>query len=94
MSKFSSNFASKFLEFLEYRAAMGIDCTANEWALSMFDRYCSEYHPHADTLTKEIARGWISNEIIEGRTGLANKVSGVRMFARYLGDGVILLRTA
>lgn len=85
MRMFSSKFSSEIKEFLRFRAAMGIQTLPNERHLARFDNFCAEHYPELDKLTKNAVRDWIADEVAQGEGGLPNKLSAIRLFARYLG---------
>ena len=91
MKEFSSKFAPLIVEYLEFRMAMGITTVTHENNLAYFDRFCAEYYPLLESLSKEAVRGWISYERSQEHRGLLNKVSDIRMFAKYLGNGSYML---
>ena len=84
MTTLSSKLAPQIESYLELRRAFGRSLDHAK-TLYLFDRFCLENYPELNCLSKEVVRGWISDEIASGRGGLENKVSGIRMFAKYLG---------
>jgi integrase len=77
-------------EYLRFRTAMGFSGD-HEKQLTFFDRFCCERYPHEHCLNAEVVRKWISYEIAQGRSGLPNKASAIRLFAKYLGKGAYIL---
>ena len=92
MRIFTSKIAPFIQEYLEFRSALGYG-NRQEYHLAYFDKYCCEYHPDLETLTKESVRGWISYEISRGRGSMEKIVTSVRMLARYMGNGAYVLPT-
>lgn len=90
MREFKSGFAPKIQEYLRFRMAMGYSGD-HEKNLAFFDRFCCEHYPYEQCLNAKIVREWISYEIAQGRKGLPNKASAIRLFAKYLGDGAYVL---
>jgi len=92
MREFFSKMSPLIKDYLEFREAMGYS-TRHARELRLFDLYCCESHPDLDQLNREAARGWISDEIARGRSALTYKVSAIREFAKYLGNGTYVLPT-
>jgi integrase len=88
------NFASKFApiikEYLEHRKMLGYS-DLHERYLLPFDRYCQEFYPNLETLTKELVRNWVSYEISRGRGGMYNTIKSIRTLALYMGNGAYVL---
>jgi integrase len=85
MRAFSSKFSSDITDFLNFRTEMGIQTYTNELNLARFDQFCAEQYPGLATLTKDAVRGWIDDEMARGKRGLSNKLSVMRLLAKYLG---------
>lgn len=92
MRKFKSKLAPVINEYLKLRNTLGYSARQEEY-LALFDTYCSKYHPDLKTLTKESVRSWVSYEISQGRGGMYNIISSVRMLAMYMGNGAYILPT-
>lgn len=90
MREYCSSFAPTIREYLEFRKAIGRS-EDHAKQLRFFDQYCQKYHPVEKHLTREVVRGWISNEIACGRRGLDNKATAIRIFAKYLGHDAYIL---
>ncbi len=80
-------------EYLAFRKMMGFSDNQKK-SLERFATYCEEHFPDIDTLTSESVRGWIADEAKSGRTGMYNKISSLRLFAKYLGGGAYIVPTA
>ncbi len=79
---FQSCFADDIRGMVAYKISLGHKADSYEWDLQNFDRYCMEYYPDSQVLTKEIVLGWC-------QAGKENKKSlyranAMRNFARYL----------
>lgn len=90
MREFLSKFAPQIEDYLLFREAMGRS-EDHAKQLRFFDRYCCSNFPETNCLNREVVRGWISDEIANGRRGLENKASAIRVFAKYLGNGAYIL---
>ena len=91
---FRSRFSSSIERYLEYRKGMNYGGEGEKRYLMTFDKYCAEYFPETDSLTKEAVRGWFSDEIAKGHLALENKAITIRMFARFLGPSSYILPMA
>jgi len=83
MNTFVSNFAPAINAMLEYRVALGLSADTLRYALSRFDRYCSERHPNCSELSKELAFEWLGSRTETG-SAAKNDVSAIRQLAEYL----------
>jgi integrase len=90
--KNQSKLTQSIAEYLDFRKAMGFSDNQKK-TLDRFAAYCEEHFPNADTLTNESVRGWISDETKHGRTGMYNKISSLRLFAKHLGNGAYVVPT-
>ena len=75
---------------MAFRTAVGYS-TYHGKMLRRFDRYCFEFHPNADRLTKDVVKGWFDYEIAHGYTGLDQKSAAIRSFAKFVGGDAYML---
>lgn len=92
MSEFNSKFTPDIDEYLKFREGMGFS-EDHRKHLVHFDNYCFEKHPDENQITERIVRGWLADEIEQGRASLANKASAIRIFAEFVGNGSYVLPT-
>jgi len=86
MREYKSKLAPAIKEYLEFRKALGYsDC--HEKQLAMLDSYCHQHHPDVNTLTKEVALGWIRHEALQGHGSMHAKATSARRLALYMGNG-------
>ncbi len=79
---FRSRFADDIKGMVAYKMSLGHKADSYEWDLQNFDRYCAEYHPDAETLTKEIVFGWCHAGKENGKS--AYRANAIRNFGKYL----------
>ena len=92
MNSLKSGLASKIAEFLHFRQSIGLS-NLQEDVFENFDAYCQKYHPESKNLCRDVVRGWATYEMSQGRGGMYNRISPLRLFAKYLGDGAYVLPT-
>lgn len=90
MLDFTSGFAAKIREYLDFRKSLGFSNDHRKHLLR-FDMYCSQFGKTTDILTKDIVCGWISYEIASDRHCLENKAAAIRAFARHIGGNSYIL---
>lgn len=83
MSKFSSGFAQKLEDMLEYRVARGYKKESYIGNIVRFDKYCLEHFPKTSNLTQEIVHAWFDSET-DSACSLSNKATVIRQFGKYL----------
>ena len=84
MSIFASSFARAMESMVEYRRALGLSGKILEAHLKHFDRFCTEHHPEAIILTKEMVFDWL-NFRQEGNPNTMNAAArSIRHFGEYL----------
>ena len=79
---FHSRFADDIREMVAYKTSLGHKAASYEWDLQNFDRYCMEYYPDAETLTKELVFGWCQAGKEKGKS--AYRANAIRNFGKYL----------
>lgn len=79
---FHSRFADDIRGMVAYKTSLGHKADSYEWDLQNFDRYCAEYYPDAENLTKEIVFGWCQAGKENGKS--AYRASAIRNFGKYL----------
>lgn len=84
MSLFISAFASSLEAMLSYREALGFSRSSYEHKLLSFDRFCAEYYPSSETMTKELVIKWVENEVAKKCSNMRDKEAAVRFFGKYL----------
>ena len=87
---FISKFSPVIEKYMAFRTAVGYS-TYHGKMLRRFDRYCFEFHPNADRLTKDVVKGWFDYEIAHGYTGLDQKSAAIRSFAKFVGGDAYML---
>jgi len=80
MSNYTSGLADKIESYLDYREALGYSRRSEANRLTNIDRFCAEYYPESDTLTRNIVFDWID----EQETGLLAKSTVLRNLGKYL----------
>ena len=75
-------FADDIREMVAYKTSLGQKAASYEWDLQNFDRYCMEYYPDAETLTKELVFGWCQAGKEKGKS--AYRANAIRNFGKYL----------
>lgn len=88
---FSSGLSSSIEAYLRYREGMNYGGKGERSYLQSFDKYCAVHFPESTSLTKDVVRGWFSDEITKGHLALENKAITIRMFARFLGPSAYIL---
>jgi len=88
---FSSKFKEEMWAYCDWRKSLGFS-NDHEKHLLKFDAYCSEFHPHAGSLTSSLVTGWIKYEMKCNRHCIENKCAAIRSFARYLGGDAYVLK--
>ncbi len=83
MMEFSSLFAERIGNFLDYRTARGYKCETYIRHFIKFDRWCTEEHPLQSKLSREFVHSWIDADAISAFE-LAQRVASMRQFAKYL----------
>lgn len=87
---FISKFSPVIEKYMAFRTAVGYSAYHGKM-LRRFDRYCFEFHPNADCLTKDVVKGWFDYEIAHGYTGLDQKSAAIRSFAKFVGGDAYML---
>lgn len=90
MSMYASAFADTIDEYMRFRTATGFS-SHHAKILRRFDAYCATFHPTISTLTRDIVRGWYFYEVACGYSGLDQKASTIRCFARFVGGDSYIL---
>ena len=84
MSRFISGLAASIEGMLEYREALGFAKESNISNLINFDYYCAEKYPEKDTITKDMALGWIHRELERTRPNINAKSGAIRLLGNYI----------
>jgi integrase len=84
MDRLISGLAPAIRAMQDYREALGFSRLSHMSSLAGFDYYCAERHPGADTVTKEMALGWLHRELGRPRPNINEKATSVRLLGRYL----------
>ena len=84
MSKFISGLAPALDAMLDYREALGFSRESYMSCLMNFDYYCAENYPAEDTISKDMALGWLHRELDKPRSNINSKATAVRLFGKYL----------
>lgn len=86
MSRFQS-FLSPLIEaFIAFQKSSGRWNETYEHNLFLFDRYCIQSFPEAETLTQEIVDGWCAQRSTETSNSCRTRIYVISKFARYLRD--------
>jgi integrase len=84
MSKFISGLAPALNSLLDYREALGFSRDSYMSNLTNFDYYCAEYYSNENTVSKDMALGWLRREMEKTRSNINAKATAVRMIGKYL----------
>ena len=79
-----SCFAKTVEAVLEFRRSVGLSDLSMKSNASMFAEYCDRNSITSSQLTKEIAEGWLEWESAQGRRGLRQKATFLRLLARFV----------
>jgi integrase len=82
--EFASNMAPHIIGLLEQKHALGFPYVNSELILANFDRYCQEYYPDEQQLTREVCLTWGAIREGEGSQSLRNRLAPLRELARYM----------
>lgn len=69
---------------MEFRRSVGLSVRAAMSVSAMFGEYCTENSINSPRLTKGIAEGWLKWESGQGRRGLSQKATFLRLLARFI----------
>jgi len=83
MSMFTSGFAAKIDDMIDFRCAHGYKRETYLGSLIKFDRFCREHYPDSSELTFEIVHGWVDSEngSLRDNTG---RITAIRLLGKYL----------
>lgn len=81
---FTSGFKSILHNFLEHKRKLGIPYKNGAYYLMDFDRYCSQYYPGFNQLTKEICLDWAIMRSTETASGFVSRITPIRQLGKYL----------
>ena len=86
MSRFQSFLTSLMEAFITFQKASGRWNETYEHNLFLFDRYCTQSFPEAETLTQEIVDGWCAQRTTETNNSCRTRIYVISNFVRYLRD--------
>ena len=82
----TSEFASRIVEMLEFKEALGYSKNSYEKFLLNFDRFCAANYPGQNKLTQEIVSRWAIANPNEAAAGVTRRLIAIREFAKYLAS--------
>lgn len=82
MSEFVSQFAKDIERFIALKRAFGYENKSLVSPIKRFDKFCAEYYPSVNDLTRELTMRWLSVESETSNT--KRKASVIRQFGKYL----------
>ena len=83
---FKSVFADDIQEFISLKRALGFKYVSEQGMLQRIDTYFADNNVTVREITKEISDGWCRKRSHETLTNQSNRISVMRVFARYLND--------
>ena len=87
MNRYNSFLAPSIDAFIKFRKAEGrwndVSYGSN---LYRFDKYCTDFHSEAETLTQEIVDGWCKKRRTESNSSCRARVSVIGTFVEYLRE--------
>lgn len=86
MSRFQSFLTPLMEAFIAFQKASGRWNETYEHNLFLFDSYCKQSFPEAETLTQEIVDGWCAQRTTETNNSCRTRIYVISNFVRYLRD--------
>ena len=86
MSRFQSFLIPLIEAFIAFQKASGRWNETYEHNLLLFDSYCIQSFPKAETLTQEIVDGWCAQRPTETNNSCRTRIYVISNFIRYLRD--------
>ena len=83
---FKSVFADDIKEFISLKRALGFKYVSEQGMLQRIDTYFADNNVPVREITKEISDGWCRKRSHETLTNQSNRISVMRVFAKYLND--------
>ena len=77
-------FAKAVESMMEFRRSVGLSVLATKSMSSMFGEYCMANSITVPQLTRDVAVGWLEWESNQGRRGLQQKATYLRLLARFV----------
>ena len=84
MTNFISAFAPRLEAMLLYRETLGFSRHTREYCLKSFDRFCSEYYPELESLSKGVVLKWLEIQGESTPWALNDRAIMIRHLGKYL----------